>query len=302
MSVETRTPEWRPGEWLVQCAFHPFKFWSSETWIDAEGKIRCKKFCGTYEGPRTDKEHSMLVAQAHQQREAPPPPRTIPTPRAKEFLAPWARWRMQAAVSRLEDSAYGHDGLPSPTAATLVDGRLGSKAFRFVAATAYEILNSGDANPQESTGESGPVPIGVATAAWVKIASGVSDGSMLSKGDGATGFDVRVSSDGTTGVLSAIFGPQAVGIPIVLGSWHHLAVGCSPLRPGQQSVDLVVPTFYVDGVIVPPTLMPVDSAVYFPNIVPLRVGDGLSVDMYDLRYFLRNFATGEVPYIMGGGS
>ncbi len=77
MGMETRTPEYRPGDWLTQCAFHPFTVWSSETWIDAEGKVRCAK-CRQYQGARTEREQNETIAQSHHLREAPNPPHARP--------------------------------------------------------------------------------------------------------------------------------------------------------------------------------------------------------------------------------
>jgi len=283
MTMEARTSEYKAGDWLTQCAFHPFTIWASESWIDAEGKIRCQKFCGQYEGPRTLKEHSAILAQAHTQHEAPAPPRTVPRPQAKDFLGSWARWRMQDTVTRLEDATAVHDGLPSPAAATLVDGRLGSKAFRFNAAQGYEILNSADANTTTETK--------MAVAAWVKIdATQVGNGRFLSKFP-IGGFQFRANPAGA-GTLQLLYGSGSVSyfaFATSVGDWHHLAADYD----GDKL------RLYIDAVQV---AISAGGITPVGNQAPLKVGQSFKGDMYDLRYLMHSFATGEVAWIMAGNS
>lgn len=281
MSVDTRQPDYRPGDWLTQCAVHPYTFWSSDTFIDAEGKRRCNKFCGQYE-QRTEREVDQANAQARLQHEAPAPPRTNPRPKSALYEVPWGRWKMQGHADRLEDAANWHDGLPSPNQATVVDGRLGSKAFRFDGTDAYQVLGSEDAQ----AGDGGTVSI----CAWVKATT---PGVILSKGDGNTGIVFKTF--GTTfGYVMGGIGLNAGGLSeSIVGDWHHLVFSTA-------ENDVSGPfALYLDGVVVG-TLAPFVDPVWINNTDPIRIGDGIAADVYDVRYYRRPITAAEVLSIMSG--
>jgi len=308
-SIETRSPEWKPGDWLTQCAWHPFTIWASESWIDAEGKVRCRKFCGQYQGSRTLKEQSSAIAQAHKQVEAPAPPRTVPRPQAKDYLGPWARWPMQNTVSRLQDAAGVHDGIASPFAASLVDGRLGSKAFRFNGTAGYKILNSEGASP---TKPPPPPPVapagggGFAVAAWIKPSAfpASNEGTIIAKMPTSfiLGWDLEIiAPDQVTfffGVTAPIgnyqIGVSTPSVPTLLTAWHHVAA--------DWTGDTMA--IYLDGVLADSK----PSPLYTASEDPIAVGTFFGYpspfigDIYDVRYLMHPFAAGELAWIMSGNS
>lgn len=270
MGAWTRQLEFHDGDFLTTCAYHPFTFRSSDTYIDDQGRVRCKQFC---KGRLTERSMDRQIAVSHKRREAPAPPHTRPRHGGTGRERPYARWPMQTTVALLEDVANGHDGDPDPDAATLVDGRLG-KAFRFDGGDGYDVHLSTGANATTLTG--------FALAAWVKPATGAALAGVVTKTDtGLDGFRLRAAD-----LESRI----AVGVTelaaTITAGWHHLAADLTPAG---------ALTLYVDGV----SVAMVGSVKPASNIVPVRVGAGLNADAYDCRYYQRPFEVGELAEVMG---
>lgn len=279
MASWVRRPEQREGDWLTTCAFHPFTFYSSETFIDDMGRVRCKRFCS---GLKTTRQMDQVWAQTRRLREAPAPPNTRPRNGGVGYERPYASWDMRANPAVLLDPLCGHDGRALPLLSPapnvkVVTGRAG-QAFQFGTsatdkAVGYEVVGSAGANAPQ---------IGIAAWVGVPTFSPAGAGKIVDKLGATDGF--RLSIDAATVKLA--LGATTISAPVEVGVWSHLAA----------TFDGATATLYVNG-----ASAATGAATLRANVVPLTIGVDLVAQMYGLRYYQRSFDTTELGSIMGPG-